>query len=482
MDATYYRNNLSFLYESSDPQRSPPVYGTDPVLLAYTNADTFVNQLSVAAALRPVQRAEVLREATSDVTARAALLFVGGPQATTSSSPLPTSTTFSDEERENDVRLRIDRPAAGTITLDAATASIASEVQTQSFRGESSETHQAAQTYMRGVVMAIGGLQFKAAMDRLATPAVESAPESLRDAAFAISRGFSARRKDMLFTVLADNCRVALDKYIVEQLTNLPATLLADLNDGGFASPFYYRLRVEAARELVVPSALAPMGADDYTLSYFKRLLVDLYVRTCYPLIHYDFLDVMMQRYVRNGDFVNARVALLSKIMFVNHFLDAVVMATTASTGGSIVNPQIPPVIDGIKTTLNNYLTTLNTTFADRVLDGTQTKDPRVAILRRLQNISSDAVRQNQRAEAVHGSVVQHQVTLQNITANAATLASVKARRTTVFWTTAAALFAVLAASAVLLALGKPQFATYLASAWILLLSTAALVDVLRGR
>lgn len=475
MDSTYYRNNLSFLYETSDPKKNPAVYGTDQLLIAYTNSDTFNNVLSLNGFLRPINRVDILRESTADTSARASMLFQNASQ--TSLAQLPSSTSFSEEDLDNDVRIEINRPSTSTLSLDIVTSAITNEVQTRTPRSDVAATHASAQNYMRGVVSAVCGWQFKNAMDRVVSPNVQSSPESVRDAVFAISRGFSSRRKDMIFTVLTEACKNAMTKYIIDQLNTIPISSFTDLNEGLFVSPFYYRLRLETARELVIPQNLLPIGIDDFTLRYFKNILVDLYIKTSYPLVHYDFIDALMQRYTENGDFVNSRVALLAKIMFVNHFVDAVVMATTASTGGSIVNPNIPPVIDAIKTTLNNYVTTLNTAYADSVVQGTGTKDPRVAIMRRLQNMSSKVTQDNKTASEVHNNVVQHQITLRNLETNSKNLKNVRSKKLLEFGLLSSALVAVVVACGVFIVIKKTDWALYLSSAWILILLLIASLD-----
>ena len=58
---------------------------------------------------------------------------------------------------------------------------------------------------------------------------------------------------------------------------------------------------------------------------YSRKLLVDMFIKCCYPLIHFDLIDVLMNRYTGVGDFVNARFALLAKCLFTYNVLNELV-------------------------------------------------------------------------------------------------------------------------------------------------------------
>ena len=64
---------------------------------------------------------------------------------------------------------------------------------------------------------------------------------------------------------------------------------------------------------------------DDKVDLYARKLLVDMFIKCCYPMIHYHLIDVLMSKYTSTGDFVNARFALLAKCLFTYNVLNSLV-------------------------------------------------------------------------------------------------------------------------------------------------------------
>jgi hypothetical protein len=52
------------------------------------------------------------------------------------------------------------------------------------------------------------------------------------------------------------------------------------------------------------------------------KTLVDMYIKTCYPMILFDFLQVVMEKYTKEGNFIGARHCLLAKIMYTYNFVN----------------------------------------------------------------------------------------------------------------------------------------------------------------
>ena len=86
------------------------------------------------------------------------------------------------------------------------------------------------------------------------------------------------------------------------------------MSSGNFVK-FYYRYRSLMYDYFKIDKKI--VFEDDNKVDLFMRkLLVDIYIKACYPLIHYDMIDILMKRYTEYGDFVNARFALLAKCLF----------------------------------------------------------------------------------------------------------------------------------------------------------------------
>ena len=86
------------------------------------------------------------------------------------------------------------------------------------------------------------------------------------------------------------------------------------MTNGDFIK-FYYRYRTLMYDYFKIDKSI--IHEEDNKIDLFMRkLLVDIYIKACYPLIHYDMIDILMKRYMSYGDFVNARFALLAKCLF----------------------------------------------------------------------------------------------------------------------------------------------------------------------
>lgn len=75
---------------------------------------------------------------------------------------------------------------------------------------------------------------------------------------------------------------------------------------------YYYKMR-STMYDFFVMDKTITQEDDNKILLFMKKLIVDMYIKTCYPLIHYDMLDTIMMRNIRQGNFINARFALAAK-------------------------------------------------------------------------------------------------------------------------------------------------------------------------
>lgn len=53
---------------------------------------------------------------------------------------------------------------------------------------------------------------------------------------------------------------------------------------------------------------------------FVRKTIIDMYIKACYPLALFNYITVLMNRYSKNGDFVQARHALLAKLMYTYKF------------------------------------------------------------------------------------------------------------------------------------------------------------------
>lgn len=128
-------------------------------------------------------------------------------------------------------------------------------------------------------------------------------------------------------------------------------------------SAFYYTVRkhmlnyVQKSGSSGCANALrivkATEGNEVYL--YATKLMVDLYLNVCTPLVQYSFASSLMKKYMYAGDFVNTRTGLLSKIFYI------VIIYYT-------LNTAIPTLKNQISTTNFNNNIASTQTFISEVL------------------------------------------------------------------------------------------------------------------
>lgn len=141
---------------------------------------------------------------------------------------------------------------------------------------------------------------------------------------------------------------------------------------------------------------------------YMKKILVDLYIKTCYPLIQYDFLDVLLKKYTLIGDFVNARFTLLAKVLFTFNLVDGLASAINENLIPTSVKNDFP-------TNIYTYIQRNNK--GNLSSNGTR-EDTLKSILINLHNMSNDVISTTESVQIVQNSIHNNQQSLRNMIYN----------------------------------------------------------------
>lgn len=140
---------------------------------------------------------------------------------------------------------------------------------------------------------------------------------------------------------------------------------------------------------------------------YSRKLLIDLFIKCCYPLIHYDLIDILMVRYTEKGDFVNARFALLAKCLFTFN----------------IVNELVTTMPDGdVDVSIKTQFSTNLTAYIKRNNQGDlnsdkSTKEKIKEIVIDLHNMSNNVVSNSDHMELLKSAIKTNQLSMRNVSA-----------------------------------------------------------------
>lgn len=117
--------------------------------------------------------------------------------------------------------------------------------------------------------------------------------------------------------------------YTGEALAELVATkklnelLVHGLQEEDFTTTIYYTLR-EVLFHKFYPSTPTLSLLKDSEYEYFKRAYISLFITSFYPLIHFIYIESLVEMYRKKGDFVNMRIAALVRIPFVLNILTVI--------------------------------------------------------------------------------------------------------------------------------------------------------------
>lgn len=157
---------------------------------------------------------------------------------------------------------------------------------------------------------------------------------------------------------------------------------------------------------------------------FMKKILVDMFIKTCYPLVHYDLINTLQQIYITKGNFINARMALISKCLFTYNMVDglynAVIRGPTNSTGsgqsrtlGDVYNNNFNIVFQNIPSNINAYIIANNKGNAN--LNDNTSIDQRAAnIIQELQQLSTSVQNDSGQMQILQKAISDNQLTLRN--------------------------------------------------------------------
>lgn len=224
------------------------------------------------------------------------------------------------------------------------------------------------------------------------------------------------------FDPLLQLVKRAAKKTLYTIIVNMPSFSASKIGKGvssrknmtppSTAASYYYLFRTLMVQYLAIDKTL--IYEDDNKIDLFTRkLVVDMFIKSCYPLIHYDMVDILMKRYIELGDFVNARFGLLAKSLFTFNMVNTIVSLVTSLTSG--MTPDTPIVIHSSvsRDVANNILDYIkrNNYNGDGVSSDEKLKD----IVTELHELSNSVVENSQYLEVIQNAIRQNQLAMRTL-------------------------------------------------------------------
>lgn len=414
MEDSYYTNYLKNLYE--DPEKDSTVgkvYNIDPLLFNLRNENGVIELLSLSQLFKDISGISYRVESPEGMKQRASAKEEEIEAWDYSKGPVPPynqNTPFQGAIEKEIVAVDLTRSGK----MDPTSLM---QMLTEAYDKNSSyDTHAKMHRFMQDIHQ-FSGKRFVMRVQELLKR------DSNRDATtkWELARYTFGNMSQPEMMILVESLSNAADvsmKTIVETHANLKldkkdiVTSIRYLDDFKmrFSGPLYYRLKNHMLNNIKMPPrfSIEALDNDKKYAEYLKMLAVDVYIKTCYPVIIYYYISNMAQTYAKLGDFVNARVALLAKVMYTYFFVKAATKNYMEQQGLQAADSQeMANKISAIYTILNDYLHKMNNS------DISITK-----IIKKNHKISNEVVDKNMSIQELQQSIRRNQLALRNVLYN----------------------------------------------------------------
>lgn len=174
----------------------------------------------------------------------------------------------------------------------------------------------------------------------------------------------------------------------------------------------FFQLRKSLYNKLSIPNNILSESDNNVKL-YIQKILCDLYIKCCSPIIQYDIINAFSVKFNSTGDFINLRFCLLAKISYVRNLIIRFVSIFNSADNDetNITNTQNTSVIiTRILSILNDYIQRINN------IDLNSNQDQLRNIMKKLHMLSDDVYNKSQKIQTYKSQVDNGQLSLRNIT------------------------------------------------------------------
>ncbi len=271
-------------------------------------------------------------------------------------------------------------------------------------------------------------------------------------------KGLYAERNDSLRNSIRSASQKSIN-YIIKNLkskhyqnfVNAFSSRNSMINGGNIH--YYYYLRTIMYDFLKIDKSIF-YEDNPQIYEYMKKVLVDLYIKTCYPLIQYDFLDILLKKYTVIGDFINARFTLLAKVLFTFNLVDGLT---------SSVNENLIPVSVKNDFPTNIYTYIQRNNKGNLGSDGTR-EDVLKSILINLHNMSNDVVSKSESVQIIQNSIHNNQQSLRNMIHNTNNIDKILKSKLVEYYILVSLIFIVISVCGVLMLLNYSDYSILFAT------------------
>lgn len=415
-----YDNDLKFLFEPASTVTEKP-YQVDSIFMDFSTESGFNNRISMVEFFKNISSVQIKSQSPDKVKT-----YLNTPcTATPASSCLPEKTsTFTAASMDNDIFLEV---SFGSAIAGADYRSILDGLQNNKTSGNTTEViskdHKLMKTYVKDGIEDIVRYRFRNLIRSLATVGQDLlsnaslANDSRQFLLDPLMRIASLRdtQQTLLLGILRESCLKAFRGYFDTTSGAINSAEILTFKDGRFDDKIYYNIRNRMVSNINVSTIYTSINTDD--VWYFKKMAVDIFLKSCFPIVHMVYMDALVEKYALAGDYINVRIIILAQIFYL-YFLIKYVGTTldTFMPATFKMNTTQRASMSEVIEVLKNYI--INNNNIDPKSNSTSSNDDVRKMVIELHKMSNDVSGQNKNIQHTSEQIKENQVTMRNIIFN----------------------------------------------------------------
>jgi hypothetical protein len=439
------------------------IYNKDRLLYEYTTITNFANRLNINNLFNVISSAVIFPQNQQNVLSTTLNTYSSVTQRLPYSSSFiqnnaPLNELFIDISTNNTLYRFIDIKSLLTQNVVSVDTS-------------KTLNNDIMDNFMSSVISSLCQLQFSSLFPILSITQDKGAiPDDLNNAKDISLMSLRINKNVMtIINNLTDKISEIMSNEL-DKTTDLNVNIMTDFSNisSSYKSPFYYILRTRLADEMNIPKTVFPIDNTSDVMVYIKKIVADSYLKTFFPILHYIFIDNLLNKYKAKGDYVNTRIALLSKI-----FLTANILSAFKTSYSS----EDTSIIDNYNNILADYLTKLN----NNDLNANPGTNVISDILKQIHTKSNSVVTANTDMNTLKMDVTSNQQALRNIVTNNDVMHKRVNTRALIFYIFLAFAILLVIAASVMIFIGKLDYAYYIIISTLFLIFILKVIEIIRS-
>lgn len=314
---------------------------------------------------------------------------------------------------------------------------------------EVATNHSAASKFMENIILAMCNWKFenvKSQLNLFVSGDTVEKKQMIDDVIQAGKETVMLPKQASIIENLHSTCSEAIATLVKNQAPSTYALEGFNENKVFAFNKFRTTLREVMFSKLILREYAGNTSISDQVLMYVRRLLVEVYIISYYPYIHFLYINALLKKFQSEGNFVNLRVAALARVAFtINMLLWYYNLSSDKfpSTIHQKVYEQV--IVSEWAETLKNYMTTLSRVNFNNKEASIQN------IISDLHTLSSQVVSQSMSVDELKENIIASQIQVRSILARLKQISKERTKKITQYSILVFLLLLVVAVSAVLL-------------------------------